>query len=148
MRPKIKNNTILLVEDDAAEVALARQACGVCDPPIELVVMHNSEEALAWIAQQMVAGITLPRLLLLDLKLPKLAGLAVLRKLRLDQRTLDMPIVTFSAIHEPADIVMSYRVGANSFVGKPSNLDEYRTLMQELVGYWFQPRQRELALLR
>ena len=81
-----------------------------------------------------------------SLKLPKLIGLAVLRKLRMDRRTWDVPIVVFSAVYEPSDVVLSYQVGANSFVGKPASLAEFQQLLQELVSYWFQPRQQQLAL--
>lgn len=140
-----KVNTILLVEDDPSEIAMAEQACALCEPPVKLVVMPDSETALEWLSQKMEERRSLPRLILVDLKLPKLIGLAVLRKLRLDRRTWDTPIVVFSAVHEPSDIVLSYQVGANSFVGKPSNPGEFQQLLQELVSYWFQPRQRKLA---
>lgn len=141
-----KTNTILLVEDDPAEIAMAEQACGLCQPPVNLVVMPDSETALEWLSQKMEERQSLPKLILVDLKLPKLIGLAVLRKLRLDRRTWDTPIVVFSALYESSDIVLSYQVGANSFVGKPTNPAEFQKLLQELVSYWFQPRQQQLAL--
>lgn len=144
--PKKKINTILLVEDDPAEIAMAEQACASCEPPVKLVVVQDSEQALEWLSQKMEDEQPLPRLILVDLKLPKLIGLAVLRKLRLDRRSWDLPIVVFSAVYEPSDVVLSYQVGANSFVGKPTDLDGFRQLLQELVSYWFQPRQQQLAL--
>lgn len=141
-----KVNTILLVEDDPAEIAMAEQACALCQPPVKLVVVRDSEQALEWVSQKMEDRQSLPKLILVDLKLPKLIGLAVLRKLRLDKRSWDLPIVVFSAVYEHSDVVLSYQVGANSFVGKPGNLAEYQHLLQELVSYWFQPRQQQLAL--
>ena len=143
--PKKKVNTVLLVEDDPAEIAMAEQACALCTPPVQLVVMPDSETALEWLSQKMEEQQHLPRLILLDLKLPKLIGLAVLRKLRMDRRTWDLPIVVFSAVCEPSDVVLSYQVGANSFVGKPASPGEFQQLLQELVSYWFQPRQQQLA---
>jgi CheY-like chemotaxis protein len=140
-----KVNTILLVEDDPAEIAMAEQACALCTPPVHLAVMPDSETALEWLSRKMEEQQHLPRLILLDLKLPKLIGLAVLRKLRLDRRTWDLPIVVFSAVCEPSDVVLSYQVGANSFVGKPANPEEFQQLLQELVSYWFQPRQQQFA---
>ena len=75
----------------------------------------------------------MPRLILLDLKLPKLAGLAVLRTLRNEMRLQDVPIVVFSELHEPSDVVLSYQIGANSFVKKPANLAEFTQLLRELA---------------
>ncbi|MBI1174697.1 MAG: response regulator [Sideroxydans sp.] len=143
---KKKINTILLVEDDPAEIAMAEQACALCQPAVKLVVMPDSEEALEWLSQKMEEKQPLPKLILVDLKLPKLIGLAVLRKLRMDRRTWDMPIVVFSAVYESSDVVLSYQVGANSFVGKPTDTAGFQSLLQELVSYWFQPRQQQLAL--
>ena len=140
-----KIDTILLVEDDPAEIAMAEEACALCQPPVRLVVMPDSEKALEWLSRKMEQRQSLPKLILVDLKLPKLIGLAVVRKLRLDRRTWDMPVVVFSAVHEPSDVVLSYQVGANSFVGKPANPEEFHQLLQDLVSYWFQPRQRKLA---
>lgn len=143
--PRKKINTVLLVEDDSAGISVAEQACALCEPAVQMVVMPNSEAALEWLSQRMEQGQSLPKLILVDLKLPKLIGLAVLRKLRMDRRSWDLPIVVFSAVYEHADVVLSYQVGANSFVGKPTNLEEFQVLLQELVSYWFQPRQQQLA---
>lgn len=144
--PRRKINTVLLVEDDPAGIAMAEQACALCEPAVQMVVVPDSEAALEWLSQRMELSLSLPKLILVDLKLPKLIGLAVLRKLRMDRRTWDMPIVVFSAVYEHSDMVLSYQVGANSFVGKPTNLEEFQQLLQELVAYWFQPRQQPLAL--
>lgn len=138
-------NTVLLVEDDPNEIELARRACETCEPPVQLVVVGDSDEALAWLSRVSKASDPLPRLILLDLKLPKLLGLAMLRRLRMDARTWDLPIIVYSAVHESSDVVLSYKVGANSFVGKPQDLDQFKTLLSELAAYWLQPRQRKLA---
>ncbi len=136
---------VLLVEDDAGEIDLARQACVLCDTPLQLVVVSDSEEALEWLAQREKAKQPMPRLILLDLDLPRLSGLAVLRRLRMATHTWDLPIVVFSEIYEPPDILLSYKIGANSFVGKPVDIGQFRELLNELVAYWWQPRQRKLA---
>jgi CheY-like chemotaxis protein len=141
-------NTILLVEDDPAEIETARRACEACELPLQLIVVGDSDEALTWLSRGSVASDPLPRLILLDLKLPKLLGLAMLRRLRMDARTWDLPIIVYSAAHEPSDVVLSYKVGANSFVGKPQDLDQFKTLLRELAAYWLQPRQRKLAFAR
>lgn len=138
-------NTILLVEDDPVEIELARRACEASEPPLQLVAVGDSDQALEWLSRMSDAGDPLPRLILLDLKLPKLLGLAMLRRLRMDARTWDLPIVVYSAIHEPSDVVLSYKVGANTFVSKPQDLDQFKTLLSEQAAYWLQPRQRKLA---
>jgi two-component system response regulator len=138
-------NTILLVEDDPVEIELARRVCEAYEPPLELVVVKDSDEALEWLSRGSDASDPLPRLILLDLKLPKLLGLAMLRRLRMDARTWDLPIIVYSRNHEPSDVVLSYKVGANSFVNKPENVEQFGALLRELTAYWLQPRQRKLA---
>lgn len=139
--------TILLVEDDPNGIAFAREACELCDPPIHLVVVEDSVEALAWLSHNTKDHNPMPWLILLDLKLPKLSGLAVLRRLRMDEGTVDLPIIVFSEICEQPDVLLSYQIGANSFVSKPGDIDQYRNLLRELAAYWLQPRQGNLALV-
>jgi len=140
-----QQQTILLVEDDPSGIASAREACERCDPPIRLVVVEDSVEALTWLARNTKGKHPMPRLILLDLKLPKLSGLAVLRRLRMDAATWDLPIIVFSEICEQSDVLLSYQIGANSFVSKPADIDQYHQLLRELAAYWLQPRQRKLA---
>lgn len=136
---------VLLIEDDADAIASARRACALCDTPLQLIVVPDSEEALEWLAQKAKARQPLPRLILLDLDLPKLSGLAVLRRLRMTTHTWDLPIIVFSETYGPPDVLLSYQIGANSFVGKPRDEKQFRDLLNDLVGYWLQPRQRKLA---
>lgn len=138
-------NIILLVEDDPVEIERARGACEACEPPLKLAVVQDSVEALEWLSRASAARDPLPSLILLDLKLPKLLGLAMLRRLRMDAQAWDLPIIVYSGIHEPSDVVLSYKVGANSFVSKPQDLEQFKTLLSELAAYWLRPRQRKLA---
>jgi CheY-like chemotaxis protein len=110
-----------------------------------LVVVEDSVEALTWLARNTKGKNPMPRLILLDLKLPKLSGLAVLRRLRMDAATWDLPIIVFSELCEQSDVLLSYQIGANSFVSKPADIDQYHQLLRELAAYWLQPRQRKLA---
>jgi len=139
-------STILLVEDDQVEIDLARHACELCDPTLSLVVAHDSTEALEWLSKTAEAKDPMPKLILLDLKLPHLIGLAVLRRLRMEASTWDLPIIVYSKIHEPSDVVLSYQVGANSFVNKPEDIAQFNTLLHDLSDYWLLPRQRKLSL--
>jgi two-component system response regulator len=126
------NATILLLEDDEAEVLLVQQGVASCDGDLHLAVVRDTVEAREWLDDTAERGYPMPRLILLDLKLPKLAGLGMLRSLRLDRRLQDVPIVVFSESHEPSDVVLSYQIGANSFVGKPANLAGFTQLMREM----------------
>jgi len=139
-------NTILLVEDDQVEIDLARRACELFDSTLQLVVVEDSTVALEWISKAAKSNIPFPKLILLDLKLPQLLGLATLRRLRMDSDTSDLPIIVYSKVHEPSDVVLSYQVGANSFVNKPEDIEQFSNLLQELSGYWLIPRQRNLEL--
>lgn len=125
-------DTVLLLEDDEAEVILMQQAVAGCTGNLHLVVARDAGEALDWLIDTAERGYPAPRLILLDLKLPKLAGLGILRTLRMDARLQDVPIVVFSELHEPSDVVLSYQIGANSFIKKPAELDEFTQLLQEL----------------
>ena len=127
------NETILLVEDDEAEILLIQQVVASCPEELHLAVAHDTVEALEWLTDTVERGYSMPRMILLDLKLPKLAGLAVLRTLRLEARLQDVPIVVFSELHEPSDIVLSYQLGANSFVKRPADLAEFTQLLRELA---------------
>jgi len=127
-----------LLDEDPDTIAHARQACALNDPPIQLVVVQNSDEAMEWMAS--VTAHNLPNLLLLDLNLPKLSGLAVLRRLRLDVLTKDLPVVVFSGVHEAAEVQQSYQVGANSFVEKPLSVADFRELLNTQISYWLKPR--------
>jgi two-component system, response regulator len=127
------NETILLVEDDETEVLLIQQAVASCPEKLHLAVASDAAEALEWLANTVERGYSMPRMILLDLKLPKLAGLAVLRTLRMERRLQDVPVVVFSELHEPPDVVLSYQLGANSFVERPANLAEFTRLLRELA---------------
>jgi DNA-binding response OmpR family regulator len=127
------NETLLLVEDSEAEVLLIQQAVASCPEELHLAVACDAGEALEWLTDTVDRGYSMPRMILLDLKLPKLAGLAVLRTLRMESRLQDVPIVVFSEVHEPSDVVLSYQLGANSFVKRPANLDEFTKLLRELA---------------
>ena len=137
---------VLLIEDDPSTVELVRSATVGSCPELDLTVVDGGDAVLAWLNDSVAKKERMPHLILLDLKLPKLDGLAVLRKLRLHSATRDVPIVAFSAEHTQADILMSYQVGANSFVAKPADQQEFTVSLRDQLAHWLQPRQRELVL--
>ena len=130
---KQSGDTILLVEDEEAAILLVQQAVASCLGELHLAVVPDSVAALEWLTAETEHGHPVPRLILIDLKLPKLIGLAVLRTLRMDERLQSVPVVVYSQVHEPSDIVLSYQIGANSFVKKPESLPEFSQLLRGLI---------------
>lgn len=129
---KQPGDTILLVEDEEPPILLVQQAVAGCPGNLHLAVVPDSVAALDWLTTETAHGHPVPCLILIDLKLPKLIGLAVLRTLRMAPRLQHVPIVVYSQNHEPHDVVLAYQIGANSFVQKPQSLTEFNHLMQEL----------------
>ena len=137
--------SVLLVEDDLLTTDLARRAAAESCPEIDLTVVGSGDAVLDWLSDSVAKKEHMPHIILMDLKLPKLDGLAVLRKLRMHAATRDIPIVAFSAEYTQADVLMSYQVGVNSFVAKPADLEQFAGFFRDQVAYWMQPRQRELV---
>lgn len=137
--------SVLLVEDDPAAMELARSAAAECCPDISLTMVGGGDAVLDWLSDSVANKERMPYLILIDLNLPKLDGLAVLRKLRMHEATCNIPIVAFSAEYTQGDVLMSYRAGANTFVAKPVDLEQFAGFFREQLAYWMQPRQRELA---
>ena len=137
--------SVLLVEDDLLTTDLARRAAVESCPEINLTVVGSGDAVLDWLSDSVAKKGHMPHIILMDLNLPKLDGLAVLRKLRMHAATRDIPIMAFSAEYTQADVLMSYQVGANSFVAKPADLAQFTGFFREQLAYWMQPRQRELV---
>lgn len=130
---------ILLVEDNPDDEALAVRALRQHRLMNEVVIARDGVEALDWLfCRGAHAGRepTLPDLVLLDLKLPKLDGLEVLKALRADARTALLPVVVLTSSVEDRDLVESYRLGANSYVRKPVDFTEFVDAVRTLGLYW------------
>jgi two-component system response regulator len=138
--------TILLVEDNADDEQLTLRAMRLSDVPNIIRVARDGAEAIEFLFGDGTTVPKLPDLVLLDLKLPKVSGLEVLQKLRGDARTKTLPVVVLTSSDEERDIVESYSLGANSFVRKPVDFDEFMDSVKQLGLYWLgmnrtQPRQ-------
>ena len=136
---------VLLVDDDLVQIDLARRAAADTSPEIELTAVAGGDAVLDWFDARFQKKEPMPHIILLDLKLPKLDGLAVLRKLRGFAATCDIPILVFSSEYTRDDVLMSYKAGANSFVAKPDDLEHFAELFRERLAYWMQPHQRKLS---
>lgn len=126
---------ILLVEDNPDDEALTLRALKKNNIRNEVVVARNGAEALEVLFGDTAAA-DLPQVVLLDLKLPKVDGLEVLRRIRADARTRYLPVVILTSSREERDIVDGYREGANSYVRKPVDFDEFIEAARQLGLYW------------
>jgi CheY-like chemotaxis protein len=127
---------VLLVDDDSKQVDLARRAAAECCPEINLIMVGGGDAVLHWVDECVKKKGHLPHIFVLDLKLPKLDGLAVLRKLRIHEATRNIPVVAYSAEYTQDDIRMSYQVGANTFVAKPTDVAQFSEFLRERLKYW------------
>lgn len=134
------NKVILLVEDRSDDVALAERALRKADIVSTLVVVRDGADALDYVfATGAYAGrdpSLTPQVILLDLKLPKISGLEVLKRLRADERTRLLPVVVLTSSKEERDLVESYKFGANSYVHKPVNFEQFAEAVRQLGQYW------------
>ena len=135
-----RSQLILLVEDSPDDVALTVRAFAKSNIANELVVTTDGEEALEYLfatgRHASRDASVMPEVVLLDLKLPKLDGLEVLRRLRADERTRRLPVVILTSSTEEQDMVRGYDLGANSYVRKPVDFAQFSTAAQQLGLYW------------
>jgi two-component system, response regulator len=131
---------ILLVEDTPGDLELALRALRKANLVNHIEVARDGEEAIEFIfcegahaARSVEDG---PKLILLDLKLPKVDGLEVLRRIKSDPRTKAIPVVVLTSSKEQSDVVASYHLGVNSYIVKPVNFDQFAAAVQQLGMYW------------
>lgn len=131
---------ILLVEDNPDDVDLTIRAFKKNKILNEVVVARDGAEALAYLfGSDEKTGRdarSWPELILLDLKLPKIDGLEVLRRLRLDNRTKLLPVVILTSSNEEQDLINGYELGANSYIRKPVDFDQFMEAVKQLGLYW------------
>jgi two-component system response regulator len=132
----MNNKPILLVDDNPDDVLFTLRAFQQNNFNNELIVAVDGEQALQLLLPEDSAPILQPSLVLLDISLPKINGLEVLRRLRADPRTAALPVVVLTTSNEEADIISSYRLGANSFVRKPVVFSEFLAAASVLGMYW------------
>ncbi|HKI57985.1 MAG TPA: response regulator [Trueperaceae bacterium] len=131
---------ILLIEDNPDDIELTLRAFQRAKLANDIEVVQDGEEALDYLFARgpfegRDPGLD-PHLVLLDLKLPKIDGLEVLRQLRGDARTRTLPVVVLTSSQEERDVVESYRLGANSYVRKPVDFHEFTEATNQLGLYW------------
>ena len=131
---------ILFVEDNPADVELTLRALKNAHIANRIQVVQDGEQALDFLFRrgdhEGRRGDALPRLVLLDLKLPKVDGLEVLRQVREDPRTRTLPVVILTSSKEERDLVSGYELGANSYIQKPVDFTQFQETVQQLGLYW------------
>ena len=131
---------ILLVEDNPDDVALTLRALKKNNILNQVVVAEDGDKALEYLfGTGEFAGRnvkSLPAVVLLDLKLPKVDGLEVLRRLRADERTNLLPVVILTSSKEEQDVIAGYELGANSYIRKPVDFDRFLEAARQLGMYW------------
>src|SRR5437763_15538156 len=136
----MEKKVILLVEDNPKDEALTLRALRKSKVANEVAVARDGVEALDYLfATGSHAGRDMremPQVVLLDLKLPKVDGLQVLQAIRADERTRRLPVVVFTSSSEQEDLIKSYNLGANSYVRKPVDFEQFLEATRQLGLYW------------
>jgi two-component system, response regulator len=136
----MNEHIILLVEDNADDELLTVRAFSKSNIANKVFVVRDGVEALDWLfgtGEHAGRDISIePQIILLDLKLPRLDGLEVLRRIRSDARTALLPVIIMTSSTQDEDIVKSYELGANSYVRKPVEFDRFAEAVKSLGLYW------------
>jgi DNA-binding response OmpR family regulator len=132
----MNHKVILLVEDNPDDEELTIRALQYNNILNEVFVARDGEQALAYFHDGESESSSLPQLILLDLKLPKVNGLEVLQKLRANPRTALIPVVILTSSSEEEDMIASYKLGANSYVRKPIEFSRFLDAVKQLGLYW------------
>lgn len=131
---------ILLVEDNAQDLELAQRALRKANLTNLIQVARDGAQALEFLfGEGAHAGRKIqdtPKVILLDLKLPKIDGLQVLRRIKSDPRTKAIPVVVLTSSQEQNDVVESYQLGVNSYIVKPVNFERFAEAVKQLGMYW------------
>jgi len=130
---------ILMVEDDPKDVELTMTALEGYNLANEVIVTRDGEEALDYLYRRgkyITRSSDHPAVILLDLKLPKIDGLEVLRQVKSDDKLKMIPVVVLTSSHEEKDLVSSYKLGVNAYVVKPVDFHEFVNAIKELGVFW------------
>lgn len=140
MTADLKHVEILLVEDNPTDAELTMMALRERKLANHLVWVKDGAQALDFLFARAAyanrQNEEAPKVVLLDLRLPKVDGLEVLRRLKADERTKSIPVAVLTSSKEDRDVIASYDLGVNSFVSKPVDFDEFAKVVSELGLYW------------
>ena len=139
---------ILLVEDNPQDAELAIRALKKHMPVIHLLHVSDGQEALDFLFNDTPdEAPKQPKVVLLDLKLPKVGGLEVLREIRANEHTRLLPVVVLTSSREDSDVAEAYRLGVNSFIVKPVDFENFLEVVSNMGSYWIHLNQAPLLKL-
>jgi chemotaxis family two-component system response regulator Rcp1 len=142
----VNDRSILLVEDNAGDVRLTREALREAQVAVELTAVPDGEQALAFLRNEGEhAGARRPDLILLDLNLPKKNGLEVLEEIKGDPDLRHTPVIMLTTSSSARDVTACYQRGVNCYVVKPLDLDDFTGLVQSINRFWFEVAQLPLG---
>ena len=134
----MNNVKILLVEDSIADIAMLEEVLLDSKMKVDLEIAHNGEDALALLRHKAEGELSyFPDLILLDLNLPRLDGIDVLKQIKTDPELKKIPVVVLSTSSDKQDILNSYQQHANCFITKPSDYDDFEKVVMALENFWF-----------
>lgn len=135
---------LLYIEDDLVDAELVFHILDRQQVSTKYHLLRDGEEALDFFFNQAPADyrLLLPKVILLDVKLPKLSGLEVLEKLKTDERTKQIPVIMFSSSNQRRDVEKAYELGANGYLVKPSKLETLRNVLQCFCEFWLDYNER------
>ncbi len=129
---------ILIIEDSLYDAELIIRALKKDNPDINVEILTDGEEAIEFIDNKIIKDNFIPRIIILDLKLPKLNGIEVLTHLKSKQETESIPVVVLSSSSQKSDVKACYELGANSYVLKPIDVDDFFDNLSTISSYWLQ----------
>ena len=132
-------HAILLVEDNPADAEIARRALRDTGSPVELIVVRDGQEALDYLLRpdrQAGGARRRPDLILLDLNMPRLNGLDVLRQIRAHEELRTVPVLVLTTSGRPEDVRQTYAAGANTYIEKPHDFGRFVGVLQAIQHYW------------
>jgi two-component system, response regulator len=137
----VANKTILLVDDNGNDILLAQRALKKNNIANNVVIAHDGEEALDYLFcrgqyAQRDANCDIPVITLLDLNMPRVHGLEVLKQIRENPKTKNLPVVILTSSKEDSDLIQSYNLGCNAYVRKPVDFNQFAEAVKQLGLFW------------
>lgn len=138
----MKTVHLLLVEDNEGDIYLTREAFSELDVPIELIVVQNGEQAILYLDSiGNDLKVEAPVLILMDINLPKISGIEVLKYVKENEKLKHIPVIMLTTSSSKVDIMQSYRNHVNSYITKPIDLDEFMNVVSSIEHFWLHTNQ-------